>query len=61
MLLGDAAHPCTPNPGLGSCMALEDALVLAKSFCIEATPEWPCAAVNRCAAGEPDTRSSGHS
>jgi 2-polyprenyl-6-methoxyphenol hydroxylase-like FAD-dependent oxidoreductase len=33
-LLGDAAHPCTPNLGLGGCMALEDALVLAK--CIAA-------------------------
>ena len=39
MLLGDAAHPCTPNLGLGGCMALEDALVLAKSFSKEATPE----------------------
>jgi len=39
MLLGDAAHPCTPNLGLGGGMALEDALVLAKSFCREATPE----------------------
>jgi 2-polyprenyl-6-methoxyphenol hydroxylase-like FAD-dependent oxidoreductase len=39
MLLGDAAHPCTPNLGLGGCMALEDALVLAKSFCKEASPE----------------------
>jgi 2-polyprenyl-6-methoxyphenol hydroxylase-like FAD-dependent oxidoreductase len=39
MLLGDAAHPCTPNLGLGGCMALEDALVLAKSFCKEPTPE----------------------
>jgi 2-polyprenyl-6-methoxyphenol hydroxylase-like FAD-dependent oxidoreductase len=39
MLLGDAAHPCTPNLGLGGCMALEDALVLAKSFSREATPE----------------------
>jgi 2-polyprenyl-6-methoxyphenol hydroxylase-like FAD-dependent oxidoreductase len=39
MLLGDAAHPCTPNLGLGGCMALEDALVLAKSFYREATPE----------------------
>jgi 2-polyprenyl-6-methoxyphenol hydroxylase-like FAD-dependent oxidoreductase len=39
MLLGDAAHPCTPNLGLGGCMALEDALVLARSFCREATPE----------------------
>ncbi|MEP6716941.1 MAG: FAD-dependent monooxygenase [Terriglobia bacterium] len=39
MLLGDAAHPCTPNLGLGGCMALEDALVLAKSFVMEANPE----------------------
>lgn len=31
-LLGDAAHPCTPNLGQGACMALEDALVLAKCF-----------------------------
>lgn len=30
-LLGDAAHPCTPNLGQGGCMALEDALALAKS------------------------------
>ena len=29
-LLGDAAHPCTPNLGQGACQALEDALVLAK-------------------------------
>jgi 2-polyprenyl-6-methoxyphenol hydroxylase-like FAD-dependent oxidoreductase len=36
-LLGDAAHPCTPNLGLGGCMALEDALVLAKSFGREET------------------------
>lgn len=39
MLLGDAAHPCTPNLGLGGCMALEDALALAKSFAKEASPE----------------------
>ena len=35
-LLGDAAHPCTPNLGQGGCMALEDALVLAK--CINSQP-----------------------
>jgi 2-polyprenyl-6-methoxyphenol hydroxylase-like FAD-dependent oxidoreductase len=28
-LLGDAAHPITPNLGQGGCMAIEDALVLA--------------------------------
>ena len=29
-LLGDSAHPCTPNLGQGGCMALEDAVILAK-------------------------------
>lgn len=38
-LLGDAAHPCTPNLGQGGCMALEDALVLAKSLKRESSPE----------------------
>jgi 2-polyprenyl-6-methoxyphenol hydroxylase-like FAD-dependent oxidoreductase len=28
-LLGDAAHPATPNMGQGGCMAIEDAAVLA--------------------------------
>lgn len=28
-LLGDAAHPMTPNLGQGACQAIEDALVLA--------------------------------
>jgi 2-polyprenyl-6-methoxyphenol hydroxylase-like FAD-dependent oxidoreductase len=31
-LLGDAAHPTTPNLGLGGCLAIEDALVLARAF-----------------------------
>ena len=31
-LLGDAAHPMTPNLGQGACQALEDALVLAHSL-----------------------------
>ncbi|HEX4951380.1 MAG TPA: FAD-dependent monooxygenase [Blastocatellia bacterium] len=30
VLIGDAAHPTTPNMGQGGCMALEDALVLSK-------------------------------
>lgn len=38
-LLGDPAHPPTPNLGQGGCMALEDALVLARSFREEASPE----------------------
>lgn len=28
-LLGDAAHPTTPNLGQGACLAIEDAIVLA--------------------------------
>ncbi|MGE0481663.1 MAG: FAD-dependent monooxygenase, partial [Phycisphaerae bacterium] len=31
-LLGDAAHPTTPNIGQGACMAIEDALVLARAL-----------------------------
>ncbi len=29
-LLGDAAHPTTPNLGQGGCMAIEDAAILAR-------------------------------
>ena len=29
-LLGDAAHPMTPNLGQGGCQAIEDAVVLAR-------------------------------
>lgn len=29
-LLGDAAHPTTPNLGMGGCMAIEDGAVLAE-------------------------------
>ena len=32
-LLGDAAHPTTPNLGQGACQAMEDAVVLAR--CLE--------------------------
>lgn len=31
-LLGDAAHPMTPNLGQGGCQAIEDAVVLARSL-----------------------------
>ncbi len=37
-LLGDAAHPCTPDLGQGVCMALEDAVVLAATLASEAGP-----------------------
>lgn len=38
-LLGDAAHPCTPNLGQGGCMAIEDALTLAKCLAHETRVE----------------------
>lgn len=31
-LIGDAAHPTTPNLGQGGCMAIEDALVIARNL-----------------------------
>jgi 2-polyprenyl-6-methoxyphenol hydroxylase-like FAD-dependent oxidoreductase len=31
-LLGDAVHPTTPNLGQGGCMAIEDAMLLARCF-----------------------------
>lgn len=34
-LLGDAAHPMTPNLGQGGCQAIEDALVLARCLALE--------------------------
>ncbi|MEP6901846.1 MAG: FAD-dependent monooxygenase [Actinomycetota bacterium] len=38
-LLGDSAHACTPNLGQGGGMAIEDALVLAKSLNSESSIE----------------------
>ncbi len=32
VLLGDAAHPTTPNMGQGACMAIESAYTLARSL-----------------------------
>jgi 2-polyprenyl-6-methoxyphenol hydroxylase-like FAD-dependent oxidoreductase len=31
-MLGDAVHPTTPNLGQGGCMAIEDAMILARCF-----------------------------
>jgi 2-polyprenyl-6-methoxyphenol hydroxylase-like FAD-dependent oxidoreductase len=38
-LLGDAAHPMSPNLGQGACMALEDAWVLARE--LARARSWP--------------------
>src|SRR5262249_30108360 len=40
-LLGDAAHPTTPNLGQGACQAIESAFVLAK--CLKNLAEVPAA------------------
>ena len=37
-LLGDAAHPMTPDLGQGACQAIEDAVVLAKYLSEESDP-----------------------
>lgn len=37
VLLGDAAHPMTPNLGQGACQAIEDAVVLADAISTHAT------------------------
>jgi 2-polyprenyl-6-methoxyphenol hydroxylase-like FAD-dependent oxidoreductase len=37
-LLGDAAHPTTPNLGQGACMAVEDAMVLTRAL-VRLAPE----------------------
>jgi len=38
-LLGDAAHPPTPNLGQGACQAIEDAVTLAHCFGRSGNPE----------------------
>src|SRR5262249_38123523 len=38
-LLGDAAHPMTPNLGQGACQAVEDAVVLAAGLQAAATAD----------------------
>lgn len=32
LVMGDAAHPTTPNLGQGACLAIEDAVVLSRSL-----------------------------
>ena len=40
-LLGDAAHPMTPNLGQGGCQAIEDAWVLARELARDPSPAGP--------------------
>lgn len=42
-LLGDAAHPMTPNLGQGACQAIEDALILATQLRERLDQEQPIA------------------
>lgn len=39
-LLGDAAHPMTPNMGQGACQAMEDAVALATCLATQRTVPW---------------------
>lgn len=39
VLLGDAAHPMTPNLGQGACQAIEDAAELSDALAVAATPD----------------------
>lgn len=52
-LLGDAAHPTTPNLGQGACMAIEDAVVLAHH--LKQAPDLPSALAAYEAARVPFT------
>ncbi|HEX5973651.1 MAG TPA: FAD-dependent monooxygenase, partial [Rubrobacteraceae bacterium] len=42
-LLGDAAHPMTPNLGQGACQAIEDAVVLARCLQEDGKADMPSA------------------
>jgi 2-polyprenyl-6-methoxyphenol hydroxylase-like FAD-dependent oxidoreductase len=53
-LLGDAAHPMTPNMGQGACTAIEDAVVLAR--CVGAAGATPAALRRYEALRAPRTR-----
>jgi 2-polyprenyl-6-methoxyphenol hydroxylase-like FAD-dependent oxidoreductase len=37
-LIGDAAHPTTPNLGQGGCLAIEDGVALARAFVLHPDP-----------------------
>jgi len=47
VLIGDAAHPTTPNLGQGANMAIDDAIVLARALREEASRAVACARYER--------------
>jgi 2-polyprenyl-6-methoxyphenol hydroxylase-like FAD-dependent oxidoreductase len=50
LIIGDAAHAASPATGQGASMALEDAVILAKSFAIDPTPLAHSSPTSSCAA-----------
>jgi 2-polyprenyl-6-methoxyphenol hydroxylase-like FAD-dependent oxidoreductase len=54
-LLGDAAHPATPDLGQGLCQSIEDAVVLA--HCLSSTADLPTAFLRYEELRKPRTRS----
>lgn len=53
-LLGDAAHPMTPNLGQGGCQAIEDAVVLGR--CLAEAADIPAALLRYAQMRTPRTR-----
>ena len=54
VLIGDAAHPTTPNLGQGGCMAIEDAVVLAQSLQLRRPEVGRDAQASECSTPEND-------
>jgi len=54
-LLGDAAHPMTPNLGQGACQALEDAVVLSRLAADAGTDDVPAVLAGYTATRLPRT------
>jgi 2-polyprenyl-6-methoxyphenol hydroxylase-like FAD-dependent oxidoreductase len=58
-MLGDAVHPTTPNLGQGGCMAIEDAMVLARCLKEYGAEEKGVANLRTAAIPAHDRRSPG--
>jgi 2-polyprenyl-6-methoxyphenol hydroxylase-like FAD-dependent oxidoreductase len=59
-LIGDAAHPTTPNLGQGGCLAIEDGVALARALVKHADPAaaWTAFTAERFARAAAITRES---